>query len=156
VLQLAREIEIVGAAVTDDDSRPGAVDIGVAANRGIPCNEVRALDDDIGRAVAQVRGTLRVDRDETDVDGARLERLDHLARAGERDELDRNAKPPSKLARKVDGHAARFARGGVLRGEDRIPEVDRRTDLSGRGEIGHGGGAIGGGGRAAREQRGQR
>jgi hypothetical protein len=69
-----------------------------------------------------------------------VERIDHLAGGGESDELDGNGEAVAELAREVDRNAARLTRRRVLRGENRIAEIDGGADLSGGGEVGDGGG----------------
>src|SRR5207248_10677173 len=96
--ELAREKKIVRAALADDDANAVAIDVLVAANRRPLGDEVRALDDDTGRAVADVHRARRIDRQVRDVPRAGLETFDALSRRGVRSDREPNAPPRRALA----------------------------------------------------------
>ena len=136
VLQLAREMQVVGAALADDDDVAGAVDLVVAAQRRAFANEVAALDQDIGRGERDVGAAQRVDGEEADVGALLRDRLDRLAGGVDGQQLDGDAEAPAELLRQVDRDAARGAGRRVAAGEDRIAEVDGGAQRSGRREAG--------------------
>ena len=59
-------------------------------DRRTPLHEVRALDHQVGAGVGDVDRTRRIDRHEAYIHRLGLQRLQHLARCVEGDELDRN------------------------------------------------------------------
>ena len=138
LLQLARKKEVVGAAHDDADAHARTIDLGVAADRRGLRHEIDAFDYRIGRSEADVGRAQRVDREKAHVPSLRLEPFDHLARRVVGHEFDRDAQAPRKLAREVDRDAARLAGRGVLAGEHRVAEVDRRAKLARRRKVGSG------------------
>ena len=99
VLQRAREMQVVGAALADDDDVAGAVDLVVAAQRRAFANEVAALDQDIRRSERDVGAAQRVDGEEADVGALARDRIDRLAGGVDGQQLDGDAEAPAELQR---------------------------------------------------------
>ena len=112
---------------------PGAIDVVVAFDGRILRHHVDAFDQHIRLAECDLVGAHRLDRQKNDVETAGLECIEGFSRRIEAGELDRNAEPARKLARKVDGDAARRV-GRTLR-QNHIAEIDGRAQFSGRCQV---------------------
>jgi hypothetical protein len=100
VLQRAREVQVVGAALADDDDMAGAVDLGVVAQRRIVADEVAAFDQHVRRRERDLGAALRVDREEADVGALVHDRVDRLGGAVDDDELERRRRAASRARRR--------------------------------------------------------
>ena len=118
----------------------GAIDLAVGVDRRILRDHVDALDDGVGRGERDVGCAQRIDREEADVPGLRLQPFDHLARLLIAHELDRHAEAAGELARQVGGDAAGFGRRRIARGEHGIAEIDRGAQRARGSQVGRGGG----------------
>ena len=133
MLQRARQIKVVGRALVDRDADAGAVDVLDRLQRGILRHHVGALDQHIGRGEVDLGGAHRLDREEGDVPGAALQRIEHLAGGVEDHELERQAEALGQFPRQIGGDAQRLAVRPLLR-QHGIALVDRRAQRAGRGK----------------------
>src|SRR5262249_49155244 len=101
VLERAREIEIVGAGARHRDPHAVAVDVLDGLERRVRRYDVGALDHDIGRGEVDAGGAHRVDRQERDIPGALLQRVEYFAGGIEGDEFDRDGEALGQLAREL-------------------------------------------------------
>ena len=137
VLQLARQEQVVRAALADDDGGAGAVDVLVGPARRVVAHEVGALDQEVGVGERDLGAAQRVDGEEADVGRAAGDGVDRLRRGGKLDQ-SRAARPaarPARCARSTD--TPRGAAGGrVGAGQDRVAEVDRGAQPARRARAG--------------------
>ncbi len=140
LLQLAREEQVVRAALADHHRRACAVDVLVDRAWRIVAHQPGAFDQDVGIGERDLGAALRIDRKEADVGRAAGDGIDRLRRRREFEGFQRHAQAVGQGLRQIDRHAARAPGGGVGAGEDRIAEVDRGAQAARRGEQGGGGG----------------
>ena len=100
LLQLAREMKVIGAADDDADASTRTVDFGVAANGGTFRHDIDAFDHGIRRGESDVGRAQRVDREKADIPCVRRDPGDDLAGCVVGHELDRHAQLQSKFARR--------------------------------------------------------
>ncbi len=113
--------------------------------RTVGAHRIDALDDDIGCGEIDLGGARRLDREEADVAGGALHRVEGFAGAVDDDLLQRHAEPLRKLLREIDGDAARRPGHRVALHQHRIGDVERGAQRAGGGERFHDVGGGGGG-----------
>src|SRR5262249_60416539 len=112
------------------DPHAVAVDVLDGLERRVRRYDVGALDQDIGRGEVDARGAHRIDRQERDVPGALLHRVEYFAGGIEGDEFDRDGEALGQFARKLGRDPARLTGRRVLLRQHGIAAVDRRARLT--------------------------
>ncbi len=133
--QLAREEQVVGAALADHHAVAGAVHLGVAADGRVRADQVPALDQDIRLGEADARGTARIDRKEADIGLLLRHHVDRFAGGIDHHQLQRHTEPLRQGVRQIDGDAGRLPLR-IQAGQDGVAQVDGGTQGARGCEIG--------------------
>lgn len=97
-----RPEEVVGAALSDDDALPGAVDLVVRLQRRLMAHQIAALRSADTARKSDLRGAQRVGGEEADVGVALVQRVDRLCRLVEDDEFESDAQASREILREID------------------------------------------------------
>ena len=143
-LQVAGEVQVVGALRVDGDAHAFAVHVLDRADRRTRWNEVACLDlqirwaeDDLVRA----RGLVA---EESHIPGSGLHRIGQLSGRLEGNELDRNAETLAELPSQIHRDAAILPSGTLLVDEQEILHVDAHAQFPRRRQFrARGGGNLG-------------
>ena len=145
MLDVAAEVEVIGAALADHDVAAGSVDLGVVGERRVVAHQVGAFDEHVGGGEGNAGATARVDGEEPDV-GPFLGDGGHgLGRHFHGDQLHLQTQQAGEGARQVDRHAGGLVAVGLLAGQHGIAQVDDGAQLAGGGDLGNQGGVVDGG-----------
>src|SRR5690606_89192 len=116
VLEFARQIQVVRAALADHDADTFAVHrVALAQGRAV-AHHVGALDQDIGVGEGDARAAHRVDGEKADVGLLVGHGVDRLAGAVPDHQFQLDAQPFGEGARQVDRYAGGLAAGRVAPG----------------------------------------
>src|SRR5882672_1519222 len=135
MLEIAAEVEVVGALRRHGDAHALAVHFRHRADRRARRDEVSRLDLEIRRAEGDFARALRLVAEEGDVPGAGLYRVGELSGCLEGDQIDRNVQPPAELPPQVHRDTAEFAARRVLVHQQEISVVDADAQLPRRGQL---------------------
>ena len=144
MLDVAAEVEVIGAALADHDVAAGSVDLGVVGERRVVAHQVGAFDEHVGGGEGNAGATARVDGEEADV-GPFLGDGGHgLGRHFHGDQFQVQAQQAGEGACQVDRHAGGLVAVGLPPGQHGIAQVDDGAQFAGGGDFGNQGGVVDG------------
>ena len=144
MLDVAAEVEIIGAALADHDVVAGSVDLGVVGERRVVAHQVGAFDEHVRGGEGNAGATARVDGEEADV-GPFLGDGGHgLGSHFHGDQFQFQTQQAGEGTRQVDRHAGGLVAVGLLPRQHGIAQVDDGAQLAGGGDFGNQGGVIDG------------
>src|SRR5690606_28501525 len=123
VLQGPAQEKVVSRALSDGDAYTRRVQLLDGTVGAVFADQIRALDEDVGRSKGNIFRPFRVDGQEGNVPDIVAGGVNHLARGFEGNNFQFNTKPPGQLGGQRDGNTARLTVGATLR-KHRVPVID--------------------------------
>src|SRR6516162_1295257 len=124
MLKFTAEKQVIRAFCRDGDPRFRTINLFNTLNTGTRRHKIARLNLEIRWRELDFAGAFGLIRKERDVPFAAADRVGHLARSLEGDELERNVEALCDPAREVGCDAGRFSGGGILGREDEVTVVD--------------------------------
>ncbi|CRE01746.1 Uncharacterised protein [Bordetella pertussis] len=133
MLQGARQVQVIGAALAHGDALAGSVDVFVSLQRGVVAHQIGPFDQYIGAGEGNARAARRIDGEKPDIGFFPGDGVDRLPGGVEHPQFDASVQAPGEFPRQVDRHADGLA-GRIGAGQDGVAQVDGGAQLAGRQE----------------------
>ena len=141
---IANQPKIVSGSGRNCDSDAALVNLRNVAQRGSRRNEVRCIDFDVRGAEDDLFGPRGFSANQRDIPDALLCRVSQQSRVGERHQIQADAQTTGDFCGHIGRNALRVAIFSPPGHQQKIAQVDSRTQATGRSQLSNDLGACGG------------